>query len=687
MGGAMGSMEMPPSGEFTHCLALHFVGRLVEARGWAGCRRIAGEIEALVVANPRLGVPWEDQETLREQRGETWFRKLVADEVAWAREFLAAGCPELERLQEVRRQFRLDSRSTSLLGLAYLCQVHEGFGRLLGEDGWSCHGSGALQGFVRRAAVLLEEPVAGLLGALGAQAALRRLQLLDIDDFSLPAELLEFVQGLCETPLRSLFYAPVEGAGRSLAEYGELEKPLRSCVQLFGQARQDGKGAAVVLYGVPGTGKSTVVKSIAAATGLVPWEVARLPERTEREAGFRWRAMSAAVSALDPASDLIVVDEADALDEGSVKGKAVLTDLLDRSGHCWLFVGNERPFEQEALLRRISFEIEFPRPDEEFRRRLWTGIAAERELVLPDPAARELARRFAFSPGSIQTVCRDARRLSEAGGQDLEAALLEMGTLHARGLGVSVRTRKDGPAWREDCLNVQGGIEAPLRRLRNFARRQAEGDRTLAVGQMCALFAGAPGTGKTELARRLARETGRKLVVRTAADILGSFVGETERNLQQAFRDGSGPECILFLDEVDSILRDRGGAHRGWEVSQVNQLLQEMEGFEGIFLAATNHATSLDVAASRRFQIKLEFLPLRPEQRTSLWDAQLAPLLDGAPAPVAALQRLEGLTPGDFRVVWSQLSLEEEPPEIEEVVSRLEAELRTHRGAGRRLGL
>jgi SpoVK/Ycf46/Vps4 family AAA+-type ATPase len=122
-------------------------------------------------------------------------------------------------------------------------------------------------------------------------------------------------------------------------------------------------------------------------------------------------------------------------------------------------------------------------------------------------------------------------------------------------------------------------------------------------------------------------------------------------------------------------------------VSQVNKLLQEMDSYQGFFFAATNNAASLDMAAARRFQIKLEFFPLLPEQRVRLWDTQLASFLANSPAPTAALNRLDGLVPGDFRVVWSQLCLEENAQSPNEVVARLEAELHSRGGAGRRLEL
>ena len=54
-----------------------------------------------------------------------------------------------------------------------------------------------------------------------------------------------------------------------------------------------------------------------------------------------------------------------------------------------------------------------------------------------------------------------------------------------------------------------------------------------------------------------------------------------------------------MLDEVDSFLQDRSGAYRSWEVTQVNEMLTQMESFSGIFITTTNFMTNLDKASIR----------------------------------------------------------------------------------------
>ena len=76
------------------------------------------------------------------------------------------------------------------------------------------------------------------------------------------------------------------------------------------------------------------------------------------------------------------------------------------------------------------------------------------------------------------------------------------------------------------------------------------------------------------------------------------------------FTEAEAEGALLFLDEADSFLRDRTLARAEWAVTQVNELLQSMERFDGIFIAATNLMDSIDAAAMRRFTWKLEFKAL-----------------------------------------------------------------------------
>jgi hypothetical protein len=100
-----------------------------------------------------------------------------------------------------------------------------------------------------------------------------------------------------------------------------------------------------------------------------------------------------------------------------------------------------------------------------------------------------------------------------------------------------------------------------------------------------------------------------------------------------------------------SFLRDRTRVHNAWEATKGNEPLTRMEAFEGLFVCSTNLMDDLDPAALRRFDLKVRFVYLRPEQAWKLFRSVLNE--QGVRVPRKAdwlprLARLERLTPGDF---------------------------------------
>ncbi|MCK6407652.1 MAG: ATP-binding protein [Thauera sp.] len=141
---------------------------------------------------------------------------------------------------------------------------------------------------------------------------------------------------------------------------------------------------------------------------------------------------------------------------------------------------------------------------------------------------------------------------------------------------------------------------------------------------------------------------------------------------------------MLLLDEVDSLLRDRRQARHSWEATQVNELLQQMERFGGIFIAATNLIGQLDAAAMRRFDFKLQFRALERMQRRSLFAREaLGDALrvgEIAPALGARLDALDMLTQGDFANVVRQRDLLGDTPSPKDFLRRLIVECRHKEG-------
>jgi len=198
-------------------------------------------------------------------------------------------------------------------------------------------------------------------------------------------------------------------------------------------------------------------------------------------------------------------------------------------------------------------------------------------------------------------------------------------------------------------------------------------------GSLSFLFTGLPGTGKSAFARHLADRLGMEVLEKRASDLMGMFVGETEAKIAAAFQEAADGERFLIFDEADSLLLDRRGAVRSWEISQVNEMLTWMERHPLPFAATSNLADRLDPAVQRRFIFKARFGAMTPDQIDLAFRRHF-----GIAAP-AALLRAEMLTPGDFAVVAKQARVTG-VGDAETLARMLELEMSAKPGASRRIG-
>ena len=127
------------------------------------------------------------------------------------------------------------------------------------------------------------------------------------------------------------------------------------------------------------------------------------------------------------------------------------------------------------------------------------------------------------------------------------------------------------------------------------------------------LLYGESGSGKSQLGRYIAQQLGMPIIKKRSSDLIAKWVGETEGNIKAAFQEASEEKAILLLDEADSFLYDRTYSQREFEVSQVNELLTQMEDFQYPLIMTTNLKERIDKASMRRFIFKIRFDYMKPE--------------------------------------------------------------------------
>jgi SpoVK/Ycf46/Vps4 family AAA+-type ATPase len=131
------------------------------------------------------------------------------------------------------------------------------------------------------------------------------------------------------------------------------------------------------------------------------------------------------------------------------------------------------------------------------------------------------------------------------------------------------------------------------------------------------LFAGPPGNGKTTLAEALATALMYPLTVVRYENIIGSYLGETASRLQKVFDLVKTQKCVIFLDEFETLGKERGDTRETGEIKRVvSSLLLQIDRLPAhtVVITASNHPELLDRAVWRRFQIKLQLLNPGKEQ-------------------------------------------------------------------------
>ncbi|TYO99673.1 SpoVK/Ycf46/Vps4 family AAA+-type ATPase [Geothermobacter ehrlichii] len=557
----------------------------------------------------------------------------------------------LERnIRELVSQIQLDRDETAFLGMLLRYRIHEPLYELfnaLTQAGFgtmplcaSCLGLGTrrLHILLTRGGRLFRSGV--IVPGLGIGK--------DIDDsFDLSKKILHaFEKSLadCEDILSCLL-GHVEQASLEWSDYDHIALERDRLARFLKQAvARRLKGINVLLYGPVGTGKTEFSKTLAAQLGFSLYalgeqdEQGEEPTRHERISSLQvmqnlLRFQQKSLLLFDEMDDLLENAGAATFIPGEKNSgsKVFIHRLLEDNPVPVIWTINRVSNLTPSIIRRMSFAIEMKNPPLALRQRVWQRHLAKEGLELSTGDLKQLTR-LDLPPAVVSNAVRFARFTGGAV-EDFKCAADSI-----------VKAMKGG------------GPARPERVEESFAPRLSVADCNLMEladlvaerGKRNVSFClyGPSGTGKTAYVRYLADRMQMPVLVKHASDLLSMWVGETERNIANAFAEARENESFLVFDEVDSLLGDRRMANASWEISQVNEMLTWMEQHPLPFACTTNLKAHLDPAAMRRFTFKCRFDYLGPEQVVHAFRHFFGLVL----APEKA-RELTCLTPGDFVVV------------------------------------
>jgi len=443
-----------------------------------------------------------------------------------------------------------------------------------------------------------------------------------------------------------------------------------------GQQKQI-KGINVLLHGSPGTGKTELARTLSDDLKTPLYEISTINNEGEALSGNRrFAAYQLSQHVLSKQNNaFIVFDEVEDVfpDEFSLfsndgsdgKRKAWINQQLEENPVPAIWISNNIDQIDPAFIRRFDFVLELEQPPQKVREKILNKYLGElpvsQQWIKQAATNQHLAPALISRAAKVISVIKGNSKNTE---QSLERVLGN--TLGAMGHSKTlIETRtEDTLSYRLDALNPDRDIVQLVNGLKSHPH-----------GRIC--LYGPPGTGKTEFGRFVAKELEQNLLIKRASDLLNAYVGDTEKQIASMFKQAQSNNSVLLLDEADSFLQNRNSARNSWEITQVNELLTQMEDFNGLFICSTNLVASLDTACLRRFDYKIKFNFLKPEQTWTLFQQTLKDLKTKCKNKnhwKTELTKYNNLTPGDFATVVRQNRLNNEALSAESLLNALAME-------------
>lgn len=458
------------------------------------------------------------------------------------------------------------------------------------------------------------------------------------------------IQGTGEGKARSgrVSYEDIGGLGRELQKVREMiELPLKY-PQVFERLGID-PPKGVLLHGPPGCGKTLIARAVANETAAYFTHITgpEIMGKFYGESEGRLRAVFEEAKANAPA--ILFIDEIDAIaprreemgGEKQVERRVVaqllaLMDGIESRGEVIVIGATNIPNSLDPALRRpgrFDREITISIPDQRGRLDILQIHTRGMPLARDVDLVRLSQITHGFVGADLEALCREAamsvlRKLMpgidfqhdelpydtllklEVAADNFAEALKAVEPSAIREVFVEIpeTTWDDVGGLGEVRQRLVEAVEWPLKYPELFQQAGTRPPRGI-------LLTGAPGTGKTLVARALAHESEVNFISVKGPELMSKYVGESERAVREVFHKArQASPCILFFDEVDSLVPQRGLSDSSQATERViSQFLTELDGLEELkgvlVLAATNRKDLIDPAILRpgRFDFILDF--------------------------------------------------------------------------------
>ncbi len=388
-------------------------------------------------------------------------------------------------------------------------------------------------------------------------------------------------------------------------------------------------------YGVPGTGKRTAAEALANELGInllhvnVPHLLAAdLPVEYALSLIFREGRLQNSAVYLDGIDLLFSKEYAHVSNAG---WDALFPELKNYPG--LVILSGEKILEFKHYPdNKLLVPIEFTLPDYATRKQLWQRRCASGIKLADDINFDALANKFRLTPGQIANAVSMARNLAiwrdpqnrSVTNNDLYLACRQQ----SRQRLTTLTHQVSSPCGWDDII-LPDDQKKQLEEICHHIKYHhivyhdwGFGQKLVRGKGLNILFSGHSGTGKTMAAEIVGNELGIDVYKIDLSTIVSKYIGETEKNLDCIFREGTTANAIIFFDEADSIFGKRSevrDSHDRYANIEISYLLQKIDDYDGIIIMATNLRKNMDEAFTRRMHFCVEFPTPEEADRYRIW--------------------------------------------------------------------
>ena len=418
---------------------------------------------------------------------------------------------------------------------------------------------------------------------------------------------------------------------------------------------------SILLYGKPGSGKTEYAKTLGKLSG---YRTYIYKNENDIEAGMRAVSRLNCYLSIKQKDTVVIVDEADKLLQTvsfsffgptPTPTKGTVNKMLEDNQNKIIWIINHTSQIDESTRRRFTMSYKFDEMPLSMLRSITKSKLAPLNLSEEvENSIMGLLDKYSVTGASVNNIVKTIDVLKD---QDDETLLKSVKTVleeNAKLLdGRTSRMRETvSQSYNPDVINTSLSPDKIVTMVQN-AIKFSEKNKGCENG-IRMLFYGVSGTGKTELVRYISEKLNKKIILKRASDIISKFVGESEQQIKAAFEQAAEEDKILLFDEADSFFGDRENASYSWERTMTNEFLTQLEEFPGICICTTNLKQIMDPAMERRFQIMVEFKPMKKEGIKTLLSSYFTDY-EFNDKDITALENTHSVTPGDFGSLSSRI--------------------------------